>query len=270
MPAAPRHQPERRPSRHVGLGIALTRLADLGRCHASHVPAGGAAWSGPSSRTTGPRRRARPGAEAALDPGFEQPGVGTCYRMSEKELRRCRTASRRVDCSRQAHLRRSCAVTYLPDGLTLAQGLGRQGVHRSWRVKALPAGPGRRAGRRPRCSGAHSSVPAALFVPTGCSASAGARVDRAATSCWAQPARRRCPPYVCRCTDPLRDGVHRVPRRPRRGPRLHASEHALPSDGCGPGSRPRSATRARPSRSARCRLAASRRSIDHATASRST
>jgi len=58
-----------------------------------------------------------PPAQAALDPGFEQPAVGTCYRMSEKELRQASYGEAAVDCAGK-HTSQVVAVTYLPDGLS--------------------------------------------------------------------------------------------------------------------------------------------------------
>ncbi len=59
---------------------------------------------------------AAPG-HARQDPGFGQPGLGTCYRMSTKELGQASYGEGAVDCLAK-HTSQVIGVTYLPGGLS--------------------------------------------------------------------------------------------------------------------------------------------------------
>lgn len=142
-----------------------------------------------------------PPAQAALDPGFEQPAVGTCYRMSEKELRQVSYGEAAVDCAGK-HTSQVVAVTYLPDGLSWRRAS--VGKVTKLAVKgcqpALDAALGGDVVLR-----AQSAYQLTFFIPTKAQRRAGARWIRCDVVLGLSPL-TSLPPTLA-LTDPLADGV---------------------------------------------------------------
>lgn len=143
---------------------------------------------------------AAPG-HARQDPGFGQPGVGTCYQMSTKELGQASYGEGAVDCLAK-HTSQVIGVTYLPSGLSWRKAsVARLGkIAQKDCYPAITTALGGTVELR-----AQSAYRLAFFVPSKAQRKAGARWIRCDVILGVGPLAALPPSYAL--SDPPADNV---------------------------------------------------------------
>ena len=170
------------------------------------------------------------GGQAALTPrstlASASPAVGTCYRMSTKELGQASYGEAAVDCLAK-HTSQVIGVTYLPGGLSWRKA----SIARLAKVALKDCYPTITAALGGTVElRAQSAYRLAYFVPSKAQRKAGARWIRCDLILGVGPLAALPPSYAL--TDPPGRQRRRLPRRPRERPGLH-EEARLPHHRCG-------------------------------------